>query len=64
MKFVNALGYTVETGYMLTLSTCSIHQPPRSQDCEKLGGGVAGNEATHSSGHTGESCYPNVSTRA
>ena len=32
----------VETGHMRTPNTC-----PRSQDCEKLGGGLHGNKATH-----------------
>ena len=32
---------TVETGHMRNPSTCSrVHQPPRSKDCEKLGGGL------------------------
>ena len=41
---------------MLTLSTCS-GSPASSLPGLRKAGREAGNEATHSSGRTGESCY-------
>ena len=43
----------VETGHMLTPSTCSCSPASSFPGLRKAGRG-AGNEATHSSGHTGE----------
>ena len=46
---------TVETGYMLTPSTCSGSPASSFPGLRKAGQGP-GNEAMHSSGCTGESC--------
>ena len=55
----------METGYILTPSTCSGSPASSFPGLQKAGRGP-GNEAMNSSGRTGESCSlnPKVSTRA